>query len=68
MTTARDWVRLPTRWISDGRAKEFRWVAGEGSNAVAAPTLLAVIAHHADGDTGARRRSPLACLSWIRRS
>ena len=53
MTTPRDWVRLPTRWISDGRSKEFRWVAGEGSNAVAALMLLAVIAHHADGDTGA---------------
>ncbi len=49
----RDWVRLPTGWIEDGGLKEFRWLAGKGSDAVAALVLLATIAHHADADTGA---------------
>jgi DNA-binding transcriptional ArsR family regulator len=48
----RDWVRLPTRWILDEGLRQYRWGANQGSNAIAALMLLAVIAHHADGDTG----------------
>ena len=48
----RDWVRVPTRWIDKQRLREFRWIATSGSDAIAALILFAVLAHHADPDTG----------------
>lgn len=48
----KDWVRFPTGWIQDGGLKEFRWMGKEGSAGIAALVVLAVIAHHADPDTG----------------
>lgn len=49
------WVKLPTGWIQDGGLKDFRWGAGNGSNNAAALMTLAVIAHHADEETGIAR-------------
>lgn len=40
--------RLPSRWITDGGLKAFKWSARDGANSTAALLVLAVIVHHAD--------------------
>ncbi|MGO8842840.1 MAG: hypothetical protein ACLQF1_17425 [Methyloceanibacter sp.] len=51
------WVKLPSAWIESRRLKQFRWVAGEGSDALAGLMALTVITHHADQATGVARLS-----------
>lgn len=53
--TLRDWVRLPTGWIIDKGLRTFRWEPGKGADNAAALMTLAVIAHHAEDDTGLSR-------------
>jgi hypothetical protein len=50
----RDWVRLPSEWIEQGGLKRLRWGSAEtpGADNTAALMLLAVIAHHADDESG----------------
>jgi hypothetical protein len=48
-------VRLPNRWIEEGGLKALHWDAGEGADAIAGLMALAVIAHHADPETGDAR-------------
>jgi hypothetical protein len=49
------WVKLPSRWIEERGLRDFRWTRGEGANNLAGLMSLAVIAHHADADTGVAR-------------
>jgi hypothetical protein len=51
----KQWVRLPTAWIEDRGLSAFRCAAGERSDNTAALMLLAVIAHHADDESGIAR-------------
>jgi hypothetical protein len=49
----REWVRLPTDWImQDEGLRRLRWTQDTGSNNVAALMSLAVIAHHAEDESG----------------
>ncbi|HQZ40971.1 MAG TPA: winged helix-turn-helix domain-containing protein [Vicinamibacterales bacterium] len=51
-----EWVRLPSGWIGEKRLTEFEWGhAGAGADQVAALTLLIIIAHSVDPDTGIAR-------------
>ena len=52
----REWVRLPTDWIiQEGGLRRLRWAQDTGSNNIAALMSLAVIAHHAENETGNAR-------------
>jgi hypothetical protein len=52
----REWVRLPTDWIiQEGGLRRFRWAQDTGSNNIAALMSLAVIAHHAEDESGNAR-------------
>jgi hypothetical protein len=53
----RDWVRLPTGWIRDHGLTEFRWAGPDKADHTAALMVLAVIAHHADDQSGIARRT-----------
>jgi hypothetical protein len=56
MMMLREWVRLPTGWITkESGLTAFRWNQGRGADNIAALMALAVIAHHADDDTGLSR-------------
>lgn len=51
-----DWVRLPSAWIEANGLQKFRWAGdGKGSDNTAALMTLAVIAHHANGESGVAR-------------
>jgi hypothetical protein len=52
------WVRLPTAWIEARGLLDFVWARGAGSDNIAALMTLAVIAHHANQETGSVR------LTW----
>jgi hypothetical protein len=52
------WVRLPSQWIEEYGLVQFRWEQGKGADLIAALMALAVIAHHADQETGSVR------LTW----
>jgi predicted transcriptional regulator len=52
----REWVRLPTDWIiQEGGLRQLRWTKENGSDNVAALMSLAVIAHHAEDDSGSSK-------------
>lgn len=53
--TLSEFVQLPTEWIEQGGLKEFRWMAGQGADNIAALMVLASIAHKADRVTGLAR-------------
>lgn len=50
----RDWVRLPSKWIEEGGLRPLRWGSAEtpGADNTAALMVLAVIAHHAEDESG----------------
>lgn len=51
-----DWVRLPSAWIEANGLQQLRWGGeGKGSDNTAALMALAVIAHHANGESGIAR-------------
>jgi DNA-binding transcriptional ArsR family regulator len=52
----REWVRFPTAWIvEDNGLERLRWSGPRRSDNIAALMLLAVVAHHADDQTGIAR-------------
>lgn len=53
------WAKLPTAWIMNDELKAFRWKDQRGGHETAALMVLAIIAHHAETDTG------IAKLSYI---
>jgi DNA-binding transcriptional ArsR family regulator len=55
MKPLRDWTKLPSAWIEEGRLREFRWTQGQGSDNTAALIVLAVIAHHVEPESGISR-------------
>lgn len=62
MMPLREWVSLPTGWISENGLTQFRWTQGEGADNTAALMTLIAIAHHAEQKTGqARLTYPQLC-------
>lgn len=55
MTKLLPWVMMPSRWISAGGLRDFRWAKSEGANNVAALMILAPILHRADRELGVAR-------------
>jgi hypothetical protein len=63
----RDWVRLPSWWIEEGRLRDLRWNKGEGADNIAALMVFCVIAHHAnERATGDERAELVASLTYDR--
>lgn len=56
MAGSKEWVRLPSKWITDYGLGLLPWKnGGEGADRIAALMTLTVIAHLADEETGVAR-------------
>jgi len=47
-----DWVKMPIKWISDGKLKSLKWTKEEGSKNESALIVLLVMFHCMDNETG----------------
>ena len=47
-----DWVKMPIKWISDGKLKSLKWTIEEGSKNESALIVLLVMFHCMDNETG----------------